>query len=181
MTQTEFKNLIEKWCTKHLEILHDNTVNRRHFVQLEASNDSRTIMVDVDNYLKSLRNTIKYPCVLLVPVSGKNSENGQAASKENSCTILFLNKKASTIEPPDVVLTLTEKLANDLLAFLNEYAYRCADNPEMKRLFVDINNCETMPIRLDQEKGTRLELQFMTPFEPELEFNQVDYNTDPFN
>jgi hypothetical protein len=181
MTQTEFKNLIENWAAKHKLIKHGNKPNRKSFLCLEASNDSRAIVIDVEAYLKSKRTTIDYPCVLLVPYSSKvDDTNTQSASKNNMATVFILTKKLQT-EDADVKLTQTESLANALLSYLNEYAYRASDNAAINPLFINIDECELSPIKLDEEKGIRLDIQFMTPFEPDLQFDADDYEGDLFN
>lgn len=180
MNQTEFKNLIENWAAKHKLIKHGNKPTRKSFLCLEASNDSRAIVIDVEAYLKSKRSTIDYPCVLLVPYTSKvDDTNSQSASKNNMATVFILNKKLQT-EDADVKLTQTESLSNALLSYLNEYAYRASDNAAINPLFINIDECELSPVRLDEEKGIRLDLQFMTPFEPDLKFEADDYDADLF-
>lgn len=180
MTQTEFKNLIDNWATKHKKVKHGSVTNRKSFLCLEASNDSRAIVIDLEVYLKSKRNTIQYPCVLLVPYNSKvNDSDSQSASKNNMATVFVLNKKLQT-EEADIKLSETEEIANALLSYLNEYAYRASDNSTMNPLFINIDESELSPVRLDEEKGIRLDLQFMTPFEPDLLFDANDYEADVF-
>lgn len=180
MTQTEFKNLIQNWAAKHKLIKHGSIANRKSFLCLEASNDSRTIIIDVEAYLKSKKTIISYPCVLLVPYASKvNDTNSQSASKNNMATVFILNKKLQN-EDADIKLTETETLSDALLSYLNEYAYRASDDSNMRPLFIHLDKCETSPIKLDEEKGTRLDLEFMTPFEPDLMFDADDYDEDLF-
>lgn len=180
MTQTEFKNLIENWAAKHKSIKHGAVTNRKSFLCLEASNDSRAIVIDLEAYLKSKRNTIQYPCVLLVPYASKvNDSDFQSASKNNMATVFILNKKLQT-EDADIKLSDAEQIANALLSYLNEYSYRASDDSTMNPLFVNIDESELSPVRLDEEKGIRLDLQFMTPFEPDLMFDADDYDGDLF-
>lgn len=106
----------------HVRILH--TDEEIHFVRMNLSAHPLLAKEDINEFLKSIRNKLEFPALLLNTYAVKpNAEDSYDAKRKTIQGEFFIidRMQRDDFDKQDEVFQDTEEIGTDILAFLGEY------------------------------------------------------------
>lgn len=175
-TYTDFFRLM---ATHHVEIHH--TAEEIHFVRMNLSVHPVLAREDINEFLKSVRNKLHFPALLLNTYTAKPDANDSYDAKRKVIQgeFFILDRVGKEdFNDQDRAFDFTEGIGNDIMAFLGEYY---EENPQegifewSDAMIEKISN-----LQIDNLAGTKYYFTLSIPHEVAFQLNTDRFDPELF-
>jgi hypothetical protein len=177
---TTYTSFFRLMAENHLDILH--TPQECHFVRMNLSAHPVLAREDIKEFLRSLKNKLKFPALLLNTYQAKADaqDSRDAKRKVIQGEFFILDRlQKDNWDEQDEVFEATEAIGTDILALLAEYY---EDTPQEgyfewnDTMMEKISNLE-----VDNLAGTKFYFAISIPNEVAFQLNQSRFKDELFN